>query len=740
MKLAGELALRNRELTEPEINAVVREAITRLIFLRICEERGIEPLGPLHALLDKRHGYVRMCDMFRAASPEAQANSPVIDHRALQDIFHELRDPQCPYRLSRLGAGILGQVYEHSLSKVLRLARSRRAVVEEKSAAKKAGGVYYTPNRIVDSVVRHTVGELLEGKAPQEAAGVSANRNGSQQLRPLALLDPACGGGWFLLGAYRFLLDWHRDWYIAHGPSEFKDRIDAREDGPWRLTFAERKRILLDHIYGVDVDPQAVEVTKLSLLLELLEGETRDGRTPESFALRKELADLAGSIKCGNSLVGPDFYDDERLDVREGESPAETGAFDWQAEFPAIMQCGGFDAVIGNPPWGQKAVASGEAEVRYLRRKYPSVRGIFDWFRPFVEQGLRLLVGGGYFGMVLPDIVLLKNYPDTRKCILDDLALSRIDWWGRVFSSAVIDAATVIGRKAAVTATHRVNVAVHDSEAPLSHEIPQADFRQNARYTFNLHLTTEKRSVLTQLEQLPKLGDFFEIHEGAHSGNMRAELFLDEKVDDTCRPLYFGRDEIRPYSITWHGKFIRLGAVPAKKTRDKYANTGKPCWHENPKVLVRRTGDWVLAAVDGRGYYCSNNFFLVFPRGDCPLSLHGLCTLLNSRALTWYFRAIEPRKGRVFAELKIKHLAAFPLPAGIVDGGCEDLNRLGEQRAELERCLNTGVEAPHEAKKLECSRAAVDNEINRCAMSAFALDQEIASRWSRLMEEDVKKQ
>src|SRR5262249_2730558 len=130
-----------------------------------------------------------------------------------------------------------------------------------------------------------------------------------------------------------------------------------------------------------------------------------------------------------------------------------------------------------------------------------------------------------------------------------------------------------------------------------------------------------------------------------------------------------------------------------RRTRQRYANLGRPEWYLREKILVRRTGDRVLAAVDRQRRYASNNFFLVFPKQPCGLNLDGLCALLNSRFLTWYFRVIEPRQGRAFAELKIKHLTAFPLPKQALDAGsCEALNDLGRRRINDSR-LDSPIDA-----------------------------------------------
>jgi len=280
---------------------------------------------------------------------------------------------------------------------------------------------------------------------------------------------------------------------------------------------------------------------------------------------------------------------------------------------------------------------------------------------------------------VLPDVVLLKDYPPTRRLLLDELTLERIDWWGRAFAGATIDTATLIGRREPAPPGHRVAVAVHDAP-PLAHAIPQADFRANPRLVFNLHLTPPRRRLLERLEGCPRLGDFYEVHEGVHSGNLRAELFVPTAVDASCRELLFGRDEIAPYRLDWQGRFVRLAALPRRKTPACYANLGRPEWYERDKLLVRRTGDRILAAVDRQRRFASNNFFLVFPRREMALDLDGLCALLNSRFMTGYFRTVEPRRGRAFAELKIKHLCRFPLPQLEQAGSCQALNELGRQR------------------------------------------------------------
>jgi len=541
----------------------------------------------------------------------------------------------------------LGHAYEQCLGNL------------RQGGTRKAGGVYYTPRAIARRLVDQTVGALLASSPDLEPA-------------TLRVVDPACGAGAFLLGAYDRLLAAQLAYLLRLPPSARRGRLRATASVP-ALTGDERRRVLEQCIFGVDLDEHALAVARLCLQLRMLDGD--EPAQLDLFGRRHACPTLAGQLRVGNSLA-------TNADAT-GPTPAQRdGAFSWQEAFPDASD--GFDVVIGNPPWGQKAVEVDDAFKQRIREAYPSSRGIFDWFRPFVELGVGLTRPGGVWGMVLPDIVLLKNYEPTRQLLLDELAMTEIEWVGMAFSGATIDAVTIAGRKQAAAVDHRVHVVVTEPGNDVDHWIRQGDFARNPRCAFNLFLTDEKRACLDKLASGPRLGDFFEVHEGIHSGNIRSELFVDSAVDESCRGLLFGRDELRPYALRWNGRFVRLSALPEKRTRERYANLGQRGWYEQEKILVRRTGDRITAAVDPHHRYASNNFFVIIAKREHPLSLHGLCAMLNSALSTWWFRTVEPRKGRAFAEVKIKHLTALPLPGAEQVAGCEALNELGAERAAVE--------------------------------------------------------
>jgi len=430
--LARNIAIRNPQLTQRELNFSVQQTIDRIIFLRICEDRGIENYGRLQALLNGTQIYLRLGELFRMAderynsglfyfrkesgrfgSPDELTLNLTIDDNTLKEIIKNLYYPDSPYEFSVLPAYILGYVYEQFLGKVIRLTAGHRAVVEEKPEVRKAGGVYYTPTYIVDYIVKNTVGKLVENKTPNE-------------VEKLRILDPACGSGSFLLGAYQYLLDWHQNWYTKNNPEKWlkgrNPRLVERRKGDFRLTTPERKRILLNNIYGVDIDPQAVEVTKLSLLLKVLEGETEETIIQQlKLFHERALPDLANNIKCGNSLIGPDFYENQQMDLFNEEERYRINAFDWNTEFSEIMKDGGFDAVIGNPPYiriqGLKEWAP--KEVEFYKNYYVSAsKGNYDIYVVFVERGLSLLNPNGLLGFILPHKFFNSKYGEPLRTLI----------------------------------------------------------------------------------------------------------------------------------------------------------------------------------------------------------------------------------------------------------------------------------------------------------------------------------
>lgn len=453
--LARNIANRNKALTQRETNFSVQRTIDRLVFLKICEDRGIEPDGLLESAAKAAPIYPRLLEQFKRAdlrynsglfhfedeqdrteTPDTLTPRIEVDDKPLKDIINELYTSGYDFRV--MPAAILGQVYEQFLGKVIRLTETHRAVVEEKPEVKKAGGVFYTPTYIVKRIVERTLGPRLQGKSPEQVAN-------------LRVLDPACGSGTFLIEAYQFLLEWHLEWYARNAPTiHLKEERIYQSDQGWRLTIGERRRILTNSIFGVDIDAQAVEVTKLSLLLKVLEGQTeqtleldrkaknssRGARKPPRgrksghakarsealFHQSRALPDLGDNVKCGNTLIEPGGHVAIQS-MLDSEELYRINAFDWRAEFPEVFNSEnpGFDVVIGNPPYIRIQVLKEFAprEVELYKDIYATAaEGNYDIYVAFVERGLQLLNRHGSLGYILPHKFFTAKYGAPLRALL----------------------------------------------------------------------------------------------------------------------------------------------------------------------------------------------------------------------------------------------------------------------------------------------------------------------------------
>jgi Alw26I/Eco31I/Esp3I family type II restriction m6 adenine DNA methyltransferase len=412
-RLAENIALRNPQLSQGDLNYAVQQTIDRIIFLRICEARGIEPFGRLRDLGGPPDIYANLVEYFRVADdaynsglfhfqresgrdlPDDLTPGLAIDDSVLKLVLKQLYWPDRPYAFEVVPADILGQVYERFLGKEIYLTAAHRAKVKEKPEVRRAGGVYYTPTYVVEYIVKHTVGKLLEGKTWKEASR-------------LRIVDPACGSGSFLLGAFEFLLNWYRDQYVEDGPDKHKKRLYGTPAG-WKVTISEKKQILINNIFGVDIDPQAVEVTKLSLLLKVLEGESEQTVKPRLIR-EPALPDLDNNIKCGNSLIGSDFDDSILGNQVNEQDRKQANSFDWSSRFPSVRN-GKFDAVIGNPPYDVLEKDRGEASwphdllALYAKESVelaPAFGGKLNLYRFFIVKSMELVKKDGYYGMIVP--------------------------------------------------------------------------------------------------------------------------------------------------------------------------------------------------------------------------------------------------------------------------------------------------------------------------------------------------
>ncbi len=774
--LAKNLARRNANLSQRELNSAVQATIDRIIFLRFCEERDIEPYEQLKNQVGREGLYERLGEIFKRADARynsglfhlADKNSPdgwmlnlVIDDAPLKEIIEKLYYP-APYAFKAIPVEILGQVYEQFLGKVITLSPSHEASIEEKPEVRKAGGVYYTPGYIVEYIVKNTVGKLLEGQTPDQAAR-------------LKILDPACGSGSFLLGAYQFLLDWYLAWYVGHNPTEHNKKKRIRSTGSgWQLTTDEKKRILLNNLYGVDIDTQAVEVTKLSLLLKMVEDES--GATQQLQLLQERLLpDLDNNIKCGNSLIGPDIYEGQ-LVFPDFEEQLRINVFDWQSGFPEVFKQGGFDAVIGNPPYIR--MESFKGLKTYLKAKYDCHDERSDLYAYVIERSAKLLKNQGHFGMIVSNKFIRANYGKPLRDFLRlNVAIEQIvDFAGLpVFEGATVRTLVLLAKRESKTEGNLLytppasienfnflasgSISVSQITDTLSYNIPYSALNQPI-WSFSKQDEDELMVKLKKDSQLLTQYTNGQVCRGVVSGLTEAfviegetkEKILKENPEaaEIIKPFLNGRD-VRRYLVepknlyliyTYHG--VNIDKYPAVKNhllqfKDRLEQRAtKQEWYElqQPQFKFSQFMDGIKIifpdisitprfALDEFGYYSSNTTYFI-PRNDLYV-----LALLNSRLGYFYFaQTCAGLEGKTETYLRFfgQYLEGFPVRTLNFDDPA-DKGRHDQVVGLVERMLDlhqkqAAAKLAHEKTALQRQIEATDRQIDQLVYQLYQLTPE----------------
>jgi hypothetical protein len=432
-RLAVDIHANAPSLSAEELTYSVQLFLSRIVFLRICEDRSLERYETLK-YLDRPNTFAALMDLLRRADTFYNSGlfSLIDDERlqlrisdtTLQLIISELYYPQSPYTFSVVETEVLGSIYEQFLGEVISVEGGAVTIVS-KAEVREGGGVVPTPRYIADAIVARTLGPSIRDKRPSDLEGFT-------------VADICCGSGIFLLSAYEFLLDHHLSWYLNNNCADHVGRtIFEIVGGRWRLIFDERRRLLLAHIRGVDIDTNAVEVTRFSLLLKLIENES--AQSLQEYVARNRttaLPKLDTEIHAGNSLVS----DAEWL-VARGPLPAylrsKVNPMTWASEFPAEMGRGGFDIIVGNPPYVriQNMAAYSPEEVEFYKDThspyFTAQQDNFDKYALFVERALGRLRGTGRLGMIVPyKFMTIQSGRTLRRLISNGRTLEEIVYFG----------------------------------------------------------------------------------------------------------------------------------------------------------------------------------------------------------------------------------------------------------------------------------------------------------------------
>ena len=366
------------------LNDTVQDFINQIIFLRICEDRKLPLYKKLYEMTSDRKELQRLLtESFKEADKRYNSGlfrgeNPIFDLSSdlIFEMIESLYYPKNPYLFTVIEPSILGKIYESFLTESIVVSEDGISLSEKKEYKYKS--VVSTPIEIVKYMVKNTLDPLCEGKTPE-------------QISKLKIIDIACGSGIFLEEVYQYLVDACVSWYLENDESYLLELSGGKK----KLPIEDKKKILTNCIYGVDIDIYAVEVSKFSLLLKLLEDETEPS-VKESTPI---LPELSMNIMAGNSLVTSD--DISKLDLSVDELLSMI-PFDWSS----INDGNKFDVVLGNPPYVKTEdihLLSGEKEFNIYKSKYKSAYKQFDKYFLFVEKALSLLNDNGVLCYIIPN-------------------------------------------------------------------------------------------------------------------------------------------------------------------------------------------------------------------------------------------------------------------------------------------------------------------------------------------------
>jgi len=676
---------KQNNLTDEELDEGVQRILDRLIFIRTAEDRKIEPnvlLGISRG--GKDNAYKQLAKVFRdfddgfnskLFAPHYCEEWKASD-KTIAEVIKGLYETKDGYRydFSVISADVLGGMYEQYLGYV----QGRKSEEKQKSK-RKSQGIYYTPKYIVEYLIKETLGEVLKKTKPKELAKIK-------------ILDPACGSGSFLTAAYDKILE------------------TLVKQNPQTSLFAKFD-ILKENIFGVDLDAQAVEIAQLNLLLKVLSQKTK-------------LPTLQHNISSGNSLVSGNA---EKLEKYFGSDFREQRAFNFEDEFKDAFVQGGFDVIIGNPPY---VFARGghfdERTKQYYYENFPLASYQLNTYLLFIDRAFRLLKKGGYFGFIIPNTWLtIDTFSPLRKFLLEETSdLQIINIFDKVFGEANVDTCLLIFKKGK---SNNVTLGeFRDGQLAIVGDFPVSQFKKN-NYIINIALakSKDKSAILDKVREKAKpLSDFaiastglkaYQIGKGkptqkAEIKNSRA-FHSDDRKNDTYKKYLEGRDVCR-YYLGWSGEYLSYG--------DWLAEPRKSVPFNGTRILIRQIPSppphSINAVFTDKEFLNDINSMVVF---DFKCEALYLLAVLNSKITTfWFANTFDKFQRKTFPQFKVKELATFPIPnASPADQ--EKIAKTAQTMLDLNKELQatSANTDKHNSLKLEIEK--IDREIDEAIYKLY---------------------
>jgi len=564
---------------------------------------------------------------------------------------------------SEVDVNILGHIFEHSLTDIEKLnAELSGEDLDKKQTRRKKEGVYYTPNYITKYIVENTVGALCQEKKEKlglldvqiddscfrKAKGQEQvlNKKGNKLeekltaykkwLLSLKILDPACGSGAFLNQVLNFLIEEHT----------FIQALEIELRRGQQVAFDIAKSVLENNLFGVDINEEAVEIAQLSLWLKT----AHKGR---------KLTDLSNNIKCGNSLI-----DDPEV--------AGDKAFDWNKEFPEIMQKGGFDVVIGNPPYVFAREKISSKEKSFFSDTYYSADYQFNTYIIFIEKSIQLVKRKGLFGLIVPNSwVMVYSGTGLRKYILEKCKVNQIiNLLGYSFEGINVETIILIAEKDKVINNQITILNNEYMDFRTSHVRNQADFLQNNGFEFKIYLDEPSLKITKHLQENSViLDDIVNIKAGLKAyekgkgiPNQTAEDVKSRPYDynykfDKYTYRYLQGKDVHRYYLNWSGLYLKYGDnLAAPRIFDIF---------NGPKIVIREiTGKFpkcIISSYNDEIFLFNMSNIAINEKNEKDISLKYILSILNSSLMSYYFVKNTAKSVRtMFPKLILKDLRQFP--------------------------------------------------------------------------------
>lgn len=666
----------NRNLTEMDLDESVQRILDRLIFIRNCEDRELEPKILISNFREwESRGRGQLIKNLRQTFKEfdQKYNSKLfqdhlcdsldIDNEILSEIISGLyhtKDMAVSYDFSAIEADVLGNIYEQYLGHILRKT-DKRATLTESHAHRKEQGIYYTPTYIVDYIVRNTLGELLKEK--------------DMDAGKIRVLDPACGSGSFLIRAFDILKEYHQQ----------------KADKYTQVNYDE---ILKNNIFGVDLDKQAVEIAQLNLLLKIAEKGHK-------------LPLLEQNIKCGNSLI-----DDEKV--------AGDKAFKWEEEFSEIMKDGGFDVVVGNPPYVRVDILS-DTDKAYWKNKFNSSQGKYDIYYLFIESVFSWLKDNGMCGFIVPNkFCAASSAKNLRKIIIEKsgyctiISVSHLD----VFKDASNYPVILIMRKGKGTKKVDIGSVKKQSEFVnndfVHYLIRKEDLDVLPSNIFPININQKQFDlVIKLLRNNEKLLEYLKISEG-----LRISPSLEDSKEDDFEILK--QFQFNKWSPINKGNYI--SKTNLKKVispiSERYVNALKE------KIVIAEDALSITATIDDKKRIPQGGVYFAVPIKE-KAHIKYILGLLNSKLMSFIYETLFSgmHMGGGYLRYRTEFLEQLPIK---IDSDFEPtLINLVDRMLYLNKRLNEiGDKKTDERARIEEGIKKTDAEIDEMVYRIYGITEE----------------